>query len=512
MTSPTKPYAAAVIVENIPTELRKLDRWVAWRYEYLDGKWEKVPWNPRSGRKASVTKPSDCSSCEKAVAFYHNVKADGIGFILFREDGYVVLDLDECRDFRSGYILPWAAAIVHEVQSYTEASPSETGLRIVVRGKLPGDRGRNKGGKEIYSHSKFCTFTGMHVSGTSTIVEDRQEEVARLYERVFGTVKEQARPPAVAPETGLTDDEIISRATKANGEKFTKLMLGDTSDYDSPSEADLALLAIFAYWTVRDRVRMEELFERSALADRKKWERADYRERTIDRAMRPTLTRRTKDNQDIQDIQGKTGIDTPHSRDVCARTVSADLGIDQTKYQQESSMGVTEAIELAGTQTKLPCGVASFNLARRLRNLSDERPEQFEYAVRAFCEHTGHDFEEFWYAFLASWSKVKVKEGDDVLTWAFEMAKVHPQPPSHCPAGNKGKYALVASIAFHLAQRTDPNPFLLPCKRLAFLLGTSAMTVSNIISLLKQNKVVVCVDENYEFTKKKAKEYRLARP
>ena len=81
----------------------------------------------------------------------------------------------------------------------------------------------------------------------------------------------------------------------------------------------------------------------------------------------------------------------------------------------------------------------------------------------------------------------KLEEGDDILNWAVRRARERPYSTSPCPGE---KYALVASIAYHLAERTRPRPFLLPCKRLAPLRGTSAMTVINIIGSFANEELV----------------------
>jgi hypothetical protein len=96
-----------------------------------------------------------------------------------------------------------------------------------------------------------------------------------------------AEPPPPTTAAGLDDQEIICRASEAaNGDKFRRLWAGDTSGYSSPSEADLALCSILAYWTDGDRDCVERLFGQSELGKRAKWTgRADYRKMTIDKAL-----------------------------------------------------------------------------------------------------------------------------------------------------------------------------------------------------------------------------------
>jgi putative DNA primase/helicase len=84
----------------------------------------------------------------------------------------------------------------------------------------------------------------------------------------------------------LDDDSVLARARSArNGERFRALF--DESGlcgYASDSEADLALCLLLAFWTGRDVAQMDRLFRRSARM-RDKWNRQDYRSRTIGRAL-----------------------------------------------------------------------------------------------------------------------------------------------------------------------------------------------------------------------------------
>ena len=65
---------------------------------------------------------------------------DGIGFEF--GNGYVGIDLDHCRDAETGEVQEWALEIIDHLDSYTEASPSETGVHIICKGALPEGRRR----------------------------------------------------------------------------------------------------------------------------------------------------------------------------------------------------------------------------------------------------------------------------------------------------------------------------------------------------------------------------------
>ena len=62
---------------------------------------------------------------------------DGIGFVFTESDPFCGVDLDACVDPKTGQIASWASEIVGALDSYTEFSPSGTGLHVLLRAKLP---------------------------------------------------------------------------------------------------------------------------------------------------------------------------------------------------------------------------------------------------------------------------------------------------------------------------------------------------------------------------------------
>jgi len=87
--------------------------------------------------------------------------------------------------------------------------------------------------------------------------------------------------------TPLSDAQIIERCRKAkNAPKFASLFDdGNLSGHDDDaSRADAALLGILTLHT-RDPAQLESIWERSALAEREKFGRDDYRRLTIDDAL-----------------------------------------------------------------------------------------------------------------------------------------------------------------------------------------------------------------------------------
>jgi hypothetical protein len=102
------------------------------------------------------------------------------------------------------------------------------------------------------------------------------------------------------------------------------------------------------------------------------------------------------------------------------------------------------------------------------------------------------------------WDKVRCPEGCDALDVAVEQAK---DRPLNIPGSLGALYTTVASVAYHLSLHLHPNPLFLPRERLAELLGTSAITISRVVSLLVSKKVLNEEDATWSYQKHKCKTY-----
>ena len=116
----------------IPRELQEREQWVCWRQETRDGKPTKVPLQPWAPYpRADSTDPSTWGTFQQAQKAAEVDGVDGIGFV-FADDGLVGIDLDKCV-LEDGTLHPAAAEIVRDLDSYTELSPTGTGVHVIVR-------------------------------------------------------------------------------------------------------------------------------------------------------------------------------------------------------------------------------------------------------------------------------------------------------------------------------------------------------------------------------------------
>jgi hypothetical protein len=245
--------------------LREYSQWLGYRSEWLEtrGKYTKKPVNPHTGGAGSSTNPASWATYKQALNAATRYNLDGIGFALTADDPFTVIDLDACRDPDTGELEPWAWEIVRRLNTYTEISPSGTGVHIVLKAALPV-AGRRKGRIEAYHSGRYVTITGDALDGYDVILE-RADELAAWYADTFTSSRAAVRLHVVPPPT-MADDVILERASTArNGDKFRRLFTaGDASGYPSPSEADAALLCMLAYYT-RDPDQLLALMRQSAL-------------------------------------------------------------------------------------------------------------------------------------------------------------------------------------------------------------------------------------------------------
>jgi putative DNA primase/helicase len=275
-------------VYQAPGELRTADQFVCWLEEDRGGDITKVPYSVHGGR-ASSTNPKTWAPFEAAITHAKEHAMSGIGFVFTEDDPFAGIDIDKCRNAETGEIESWAWKIVAALDSYTEVSPSGTGLHVFVKATLPGPNSR-KGPLEMYESGRYFTLTGEHLGGTPTEIHERQDVLERLYRDVFKIEKASSATNGHKRRTApldVGDEDLLALAKQAkNGEKFSRLWSGDTSDYaGDDSRADLALCSLLAFWTDGNTERMDHLFRQSGLM-REKWNRHDYRERTFNRVLK----------------------------------------------------------------------------------------------------------------------------------------------------------------------------------------------------------------------------------
>lgn len=270
-----KPQTPAPILETIPAEMATRHQWLAWKWEFVKDRWTKVPFSPNGGQrklggKASVTDPTTWASLADAVGYYKHARMDGIGYAFADDDPYVGVDQDHCRDSQTGELQEWAARNVSRLDSYTEASVSRTGAHTIVRGALP-PFGRKKGDFEVYQEKRFFTWSGNHLEGTPTTIEDRNDVLQVIHREVFGD-RVTERVTMQNTSVDVEDAELLERAFEAkNGEVFRALWGKEDDENANPSVEDARFAERLLWWVGGDVERADQLGRQSKRV-RDKWD------------------------------------------------------------------------------------------------------------------------------------------------------------------------------------------------------------------------------------------------
>ena len=289
--------------DNIPDELRKLDRWVvATAEEPADPKEtvqaKKCPINARTGKKALSNDPRTWSTfaeatqaiADKVETHYGKAGERGVaghlGFML--GDGYAGIDLDHVVT-GEGVIAPWALQVVCDVGSYAEYSPSGHGLHIIVRGcKVPEGVGHRKAvatdadgssqEMEVYDSGRYFRMTGDVIPLSPNTICDNQAAFTAVCERHLSNGGQSKAQPAAQPirpaDQPATVATVLEKMfnSKKQGAKWKRLYDGDMSEYDNDhSRADGALCYSLAHWSDEDSSLIDACFRGSKLI-RPKWD------------------------------------------------------------------------------------------------------------------------------------------------------------------------------------------------------------------------------------------------
>ena len=207
--------------EKVPEALKSLRQWVCWKQVAKKGdRPTKIPVRP-DGSSASSTDARQWSAFGEAAAVAD--RYSGIGFVFSGEDPYCGIDFDACRDPGTGAIDEWAKDWIKKLDSYSEISPSKTGVKVWIKGKLPFESGKKvllpqhkTGDKtpaiEAYDHARYFAVTGWRYDSLPHEPEDRQGILDALCAAFFS----QESPPATADRGNRESSRlsVIERARR----------------------------------------------------------------------------------------------------------------------------------------------------------------------------------------------------------------------------------------------------------------------------------------------------------
>ena len=255
----------------IPKELKELKQWcVSASIE------DKAPRQP-NGNYASVDKPVTWSTYEECKNSGYNL----IGFVFSDQDPYTCIDLDDHDDKPATEEQKRRfAKIIKYAKSYTEISLNKKGYHIIIKGYTPN--GFHRDNIELFSRGKYVILTGNpHVRKPITRRQKLIDTLCAEYLVVSNSTSQNRHDGSVT----MSDGDLVYKAGHAvDGDKFRRLCFGDwQADYESQSEADLALFSILCFYTKNDE-QVIRIFRSTELGKRSKAQCDDYMQRNLRRA------------------------------------------------------------------------------------------------------------------------------------------------------------------------------------------------------------------------------------
>jgi primase-polymerase (primpol)-like protein len=168
---------------------------------------------------------------------------------------------------------------------------------------------------QFFSNNHFFTVTGANRFGWPRTMEERTAELEQWHAESFPAKQQQtAVNSPTGGEISLSDSELLDEmfGNPRTGDKIRALWMGDTSGYDSHSNADFALMGWLSSYTNMDAGRMARMFMDSDLY-RLEGKAAGYVDLTVNNAIAKTTwiwpgkPQSTVDPQMMADVEAMAG-------------------------------------------------------------------------------------------------------------------------------------------------------------------------------------------------------------
>lgn len=285
-------------------ELKSQPVWICWNFRTRasekDGKRTKVPYAASGDKTGTNDEYRDTwVTFDEAKAASAEKHYSGVGFVI--PEGYFFLDIDH-----KPLDDPYVVKMLERFGSYAEKSVSGEGVHIYGKcdfSKVPTEKKDDKlrlnrkyytknpnNGTELYIGgltNRFAVFTEDVIQNeslkecTNAILVTLNKDMLRDKPDPHAE-REQLARQVTEQNAQIVIDGLLHQK---NWEKFYQLFEeGDISAFGSQSEADLALCTMIAFRTGERPELIDSVFRKSALY-REKWERDDYREDTITKAI-----------------------------------------------------------------------------------------------------------------------------------------------------------------------------------------------------------------------------------
>ena len=272
--------------ERIPQEVKDTALFCLWTYSSTK---TKIPIDPHTfkfGNSADVTK---FDKYENVVNKVNDKYGLGIGVF----NNISAIDIDHVVN-ENGELSEKARDIIEKIDSYTEFSPSGTGIRILLKCDEGFSYNKEKyyikyGDLEVYVSGmtkRFLTVTGNYISGEFRNAQKELEFILDKY------MKRKSVATKLPQNDIITSNDDFLKIGLEKDEKLIELWNAEPSGYGgNESEIDLSLCNKLAFWCNRDYNKIYNAFMSSPYVQRKdnahiqKLQRDDYLRDTINKSI-----------------------------------------------------------------------------------------------------------------------------------------------------------------------------------------------------------------------------------
>ena len=288
------------LFKQLPEELKRDALWCCWKYiQNQDGDNIKIPINPLTGYAAKSNNRSTFVSYATLMIYAEQYidydeatgkQIGGIGLGVF--NGFSAIDIDHCVDER-GNVNSMAREIIDFCQSYTELSPSKTGIRIIFKSKIKIDKNiyyinNAKNHLEIYisdNTNKFVTVTANRYNNYEINEIDLTPILNKYMKRSVPLT------PNVPTNYDRTVSIDLNRALMKDDKLYDLWNNQAPGSHSNESELDMALCCKLAFYCNGDFDKIKQAFESSPYYESKdelhknKWHNGSYSVNTINYAI-----------------------------------------------------------------------------------------------------------------------------------------------------------------------------------------------------------------------------------
>lgn len=219
------PYES-VESDYIPPEARAAKRWICTKSAYRKNprQWTRLTVAP-NGREIDFREPAHWLTFDDAIDQQEQHNCNGIGFVL-GDDGdgrnFAGLNLDDCINPRKSQLSPYAQSVLALFQTYAEVSPTGTGIKAFLLGRL-WEEDVNRYLPEnvrLYDRDRYFAFTGVHVPGTPLAIANREQEL-NAYWAAYASGKIHSTIEALEGRTiQAFDAEVVVRSTRLHNKNY----------------------------------------------------------------------------------------------------------------------------------------------------------------------------------------------------------------------------------------------------------------------------------------------------